>query len=86
MKCRGVREKSGTALKIIVISDTHVDSVEGLPRRVLDDLSGADMIIHAGDFTGKRLLDALRKIAPFRGVYGNIDGLEGGGQEGIARN
>src|SRR3989442_15479799 len=32
------------------------------------------MIIHAGDFTGKRLVDALRKVGPFRGVYGNIDG------------
>ncbi len=63
-------------MKIVVISDTHTDSIDNLPRRVLDDLSGADMIIHAGDYTGKRLLDALRKIGPFRGVYGNIDGPE----------
>jgi uncharacterized protein len=61
-------------VKIVVISDTHTDSIEHLPRRVLDDLSSADMIIHAGDFTGKRLVDALRKVGPFRGVYGNIDG------------
>jgi uncharacterized protein len=61
-------------MKIVVISDTHTDSIDNLPRRVLDDLSGADMIIHAGDFTGKRLVEALRKIGPFRGVYGNIDG------------
>jgi len=32
------------------------------------------MIIHSGDFTGKRLVDSLRKIGSFRGVYGNIDG------------
>jgi putative phosphoesterase len=63
-------------VKICVISDTHTDSIDNLPRQVLDELSGADMIIHAGDFTGKRLLDALRKIGPFRGVYGNIDGPE----------
>jgi putative phosphoesterase len=63
-------------MKIVVISDTHTDSIDNLPRRVLDDLSGADMVIHAGDYTGKRLLDALRKIGPFRGVYGNIDGPE----------
>ncbi len=61
-------------MKIVIISDTHTDSIDNLPGRVLDDLSGADMIIHAGDFTGKRVLDALRKIGPFRGVYGNIDG------------
>ena len=60
-------------MKIIIISDTHTDSIDNLPGRVLDELSGADMIIHAGDFTGKRVLDALRKIGPFRGVYGNID-------------
>ena len=63
-------------MKICVISDTHADSIDDLPGRVLDELSSADMIIHAGDFTSKRLLDALRKIGPFRGVYGNIDGPE----------
>ena len=61
-------------MKICVISDTHTDSIENLPRRVLDELSGAEMIIHAGDFTGRPLVDALRRIGPFRGVYGNIDG------------
>jgi len=61
-------------VKLCVISDTHTDSIDNLPRRVLDELSGADMIIHAGDFTTKPLVDALRKIGPFRGVYGNIDG------------
>jgi uncharacterized protein len=61
-------------VKICVISDTHTDSIDDLPGRVLDELSGADMIIHAGDFTGKPFVDALRKIGPFRGVYGNIDG------------
>jgi len=61
-------------VKIVVISDTHTDSIDDLPRRVIDELSGADMIVHAGDFTGKPLVDALRKIGPFRGVYGNIDG------------
>jgi putative phosphoesterase len=66
----------GIVVKILVISDTHTDSIDNLPRQVLDELSSADMIIHAGDFTGKRLVDALRKIAPFRGVYGNIDGAE----------
>ena len=61
-------------MKIVVISDTHTDSIDNLHKRVLDELSGAEMVIHAGDFTGKRLVDALRKMGPFRGVYGNIDG------------
>ena len=61
-------------MRICVISDTHTDSIDNLPRQVLGELSGADMIIHSGDFTGKRLVDSLRKIGSFRGVYGNIDG------------
>jgi uncharacterized protein len=61
-------------VKICVISDTHTDSVDNLSQHILDELSGADMIIHAGDFTGKRLVDALRNMGSFRGVYGNIDG------------
>ena len=61
-------------VKIVVISDSHTDSIDSLPRQVLDEMSGADMMIHAGDFTGKRLVDELREIGPFRGVYGTIDG------------
>jgi putative phosphoesterase len=61
-------------VKICVISDTHTDSIDNLSRVILDELSGADMIIHAGDFTSKRLVDELRRIGTFRGVYGNIDG------------
>src|SRR5207244_12047983 len=61
-------------VKIVAISDSHTNAIDNLPKRVLDELSGADMIIHAGDFTGKRLVDELRKVGPFRGVYGNIDG------------
>jgi uncharacterized protein len=64
----------GIVVKIVVISDTHTDSIDNLPERVLDEISGAEMIIHAEDFKGKRLVDALRKIGPLRGVYGNIDG------------
>jgi putative phosphoesterase len=61
-------------VKICVISDTHTDSIDNLSQQILDELSSTDMIVHAGDFTGKRLVDELRKTGPFRGVYGNIDG------------
>ncbi len=64
------------AMKIGVLSDTHTDTLEGLPGKLVDDLSGMDLIIHAGDFTGKKLVDSLRKLGLFRGVYGNIDGPE----------
>ena len=64
------------AMKIGVLSDTHSDSLERLPKKLVDDLSGMDLVIHAGDFTGKSLVDGLRRLGPFRGVYGNIDGPE----------
>jgi uncharacterized protein len=63
-------------MKLVVISDSHTDSIDSLPKQVRDELSGADLIIHAGDFTGMPLVEALRKIGPFKGVYGNIDGPE----------
>ena len=63
-------------MRLGVLSDTHTDSIKDIPGRLLDELSRVDLIIHAGDFTGKRLLDDLRKLGQFRGVYGNIDGPE----------
>ena len=60
-------------MRIVVISDTHTDSIDTLPRRLADKLPTFDMIIHAGDFTGKTLLDELRKLGDFRGVHGNAD-------------
>ena len=61
-------------MKIGVLSDTHTDSLERLPKKLVDDLSGMDLVVHAGDFTGKSLVDGLRQLGLFRGVYGNIDG------------
>ncbi len=60
-------------MKIGVISDTHTNSLDRLPKKLLDELSGMDMIVHAGDYTEKKLLDDLRKLGNFRGVYGNMD-------------
>ncbi len=52
-----------------VISDTH-----GLIRpEALEALRGSELIIHAGDIGGSRVLDALRTIAPVVAVRGNTD-------------
>lgn len=61
-------------LRLLVLSDTHTDSLHSLPKLLLEDLSHADLIIHSGDFTSRQLVDELRSIGEFRGVYGNIDG------------
>ena len=55
--------------RIPVISDTH-----GLLRpAVADALSGASLILHAGDVGKPATLEALRAIAPVRAIRGNVD-------------
>ena len=52
-----------------LISDTH-----GLMRpAALNALRGVELILHAGDVGGRKVLAALREIAPVRAVYGNVD-------------
>lgn len=63
-------------MKIAVLADTHVDSLEYLPRKLVDALSTADLIIHAGDFTDVRLLRELKRLAEVKAVHGNMDSRE----------
>jgi len=56
--------------KIGLISDTHAV----LDPKVLEFLKESDEIWHAGDWGDIELYDDLSKIAPVRGVYGNVDG------------
>lgn len=60
-------------MRIVVLSDSHTDSIDDLPRRIFDELSGADLIVHAGDYTGAELLEELRRRGNFEGVHGNMD-------------
>ena len=61
--------KSGTALQIGVISDTH-----GLLRaEALEALRGSQYIIHAGDIGSEQILEKLAEIAPLTVVRGNVD-------------
>jgi putative phosphoesterase len=60
-------------MKVVVLSDSHIDSIDLLPRRTVDELSGADLIVHAGDYTGTTLLEELRRLGTFKGVHGNMD-------------
>lgn len=54
---------------ILLLSDTH----SYMDDRILDYASQADEIWHAGDFGNWEVIEALEKIKPLRGVYGNID-------------
>ena len=60
-------------MEIAVLSDTHTSNLESLPKEVLEALARVDLIVHAGDYTGKMLLDELRNLGEFKGVYGNMD-------------
>lgn len=61
-------------MRILVLSDTHTNSLQSSPKPLLEDMSQADLIIHSGDFTSRQLVEELRSSGEFRGVYGNIDG------------
>lgn len=64
-------------MKIVVISDTHIpQSAQDIPKKLYDDLSDADMILHAGDIASLGFLKKLQKLADTKAVCGNMDELE----------
>ena len=54
---------------IVLISDTHHE----LDNRFFPHFEKADEIWHAGDIGSLAITDTLKKFAPIRVVYGNID-------------
>ena len=63
-------------MKIGVISDTHARTIDGVPTAILKALETVDLIVHAGDFTEKAVLDGLTAIAEVKAVSGNMDSRE----------
>lgn len=55
--------------KILLLSDTH----SYIDDAVLKYVKQADEVWHAGDIGALKVTDAIKKIKPLRGVYGNID-------------
>ena len=56
--------------KIVLISDTH----GYLDERFIPYLNACDEIWHAGDVGNDQVYESLKKIAPVKAVFGNIDG------------
>ena len=54
-----------------VLSDTHGDLHPRLPELFRE--AGVGMILHAGDVGGYSIVSELERIAPVRGVRGNVD-------------
>ena len=55
--------------QICLLSDTH----GSLDERFLTHLNKCDEIWHAGDIGSREISDNLKKIAPLKAVFGNID-------------
>jgi putative phosphoesterase len=63
-------------MRIGVVSDTHATSLAQLPDRILLALAEVDLIIHAGDFVTKDVLDGLKRLGELKAVRGNMDSEE----------
>ncbi len=63
-------------MRIGVISDTHARAIDGVPSAILKALETVDLIVHAGDFTEKAVLDGLKAMGHVKAVSGNMDSRE----------
>ena len=59
--------------RIGVISDSHVKSLDALPKQLIETLAAVDLIVHAGDFTGLKVYEDLRQLGETKAVRGNMD-------------
>ncbi len=66
------------AVRLLLLSDTHLPKrAKTLPPQLLDEVSRADVVLHAGDWVDTATLDLLQARARrLIGVYGNNDGPE----------
>lgn len=61
-------------LDVAVVADTHLSGAGRLPAALAEVLSGADVVLHAGDVTSRAALDELRTLTRrLEVVRGNND-------------
>jgi len=62
-------------VKITIIGDTHVKSINELPNEMIKEIRESDWVIHVGDYTFVDVLNGLIDLKGdhFKGVYGNAD-------------
>ncbi len=65
----------GSAMRVAIISDTHVPSrAVGIPAWVRDEVRAADHTIHAGDFDSREAYETVVDLAAeLTAVRGNMD-------------
>ena len=62
---------------IAVIADTHLPrGTRCIPDACVERLRGAELILHAGDFTAPSVLEELQALGPVAAVHGNVDAEE----------
>ena len=65
-----------TPVRIVVISDTHISTLSEMPAPILTALAKVDLIVHAGDFTERAVLEGLKTLGEVKAVSGNMDSSE----------
>jgi len=60
-------------MKLIVISDTHLKSSQGLPLGLLREMEKADLVVHCGDMTEEDVYLYLSERFSLAAVAGNMD-------------
>ncbi len=63
-------------MRIAVLADTHVNTLEHLPKKIIDVISTVDLIIHAGDFIDVQVFKELKRLREVKAVQGNMDSME----------
>lgn len=62
-------------MRVALIADTHFRGTDiGLPARCVEEIRGADLLLHAGDICTEQALERIEGLGPpVRAVHGNID-------------
>ncbi|MCX8084581.1 MAG: YfcE family phosphodiesterase [Calditerrivibrio sp.] len=65
-------------MQVLIISDTHVDSIQKLPPVLISLFPSCDAVIHAGDIVGLNTYEEMKKLNPkLYAVAGNMDASYG---------
>ncbi|MDY6818946.1 MAG: metallophosphoesterase [Halobacteriales archaeon] len=61
-------------VQLVVVGDTHREDSTALTGRTAEAVADADLVVHTGDFTTERVLDAFYETCRrFEAVHGNND-------------
>ena len=67
-------KQSESLTRILVISDTHVRTLQELPEEIQQAIAEAEWVVHCGDYTNMAVVEELQRLAKhFIGVRGNAD-------------